>query len=148
MSLKDKLFDDLKEAMKQKDTVRKEADQMVRAGILQIEKDNKIELDDDGVIDVVVKELKKYSDVLPDYEKSGRQDSIDELNRKIEILKAYLPEQLTEEELTALIKETINDLGASSIKEMGKVMGAITPKINGRADKKLVGELVKKCLQG
>lgn len=147
MSLKEQLFADLKEAMKQKDTVLKDTVQMVRAGVLQIEKDKKIELDDDGVVEVVVKELKKCSDVLPDYEKSGRQDSIDELNRKMEILKSYLPEQLTEEELTALIKEKIEILGASSLKDMGKVMGALTPEIKGRADNKLAGEIVKKCLQ-
>lgn len=94
MSLKEQLFADLKEAMKQKDNVLKDTIQMVRAGVLQIEKDQKIELEDDGIIEVIVKEIKKYYDVLPDFEKSGRQDLIDELNKKITILKSYLPEQL------------------------------------------------------
>ena len=85
MSLKDKLMDDLKSAMKDKDTVRKNAVQMVRASVLQVEKDNKLTLDDEGVIEVVAKEVKKRKDVLPEYEKSGRQQLIDELGREIEI---------------------------------------------------------------
>ena len=81
MSLKDKLMLDLKEAMKDKDTIRKNTVQLVRSGVLQIEKDKKIELDDEGVLDVISKELKKRRDSMPDYVKSGRQDLIDNLNK-------------------------------------------------------------------
>ena len=102
MSLKDKLMDDLKSAMKDKDTIRKNAVQMVRASVLQVEKDNKITLDDEGVIEVVAKEVKKRKDVLPEYEKSGRQDLIDDLSREIEVLMAYLPQQMSEEEIEAV----------------------------------------------
>ena len=97
MSLKEQLFNDLKTAMKEKDTLKKEVIQIVRAGVLQIEKDNKIDnLDDDSVLSVISKEIKKINDVMPDFEKAGRQDLIDEANKKIELLKAYLPEQLSE----------------------------------------------------
>lgn len=147
MSLKEKLFSDLKQAMKDKDTIKKDVVQMVRAGILQIEKDNKVELEDDGVIGVVSKEIKKYSDVLPDFEKGGRQDLIDEVNQKIEILKSYLPEQLTEDAIKDIVSAAIAELGATSMKDMGKVMGSITPKIKGRADNKLVSEIIKSSLQ-
>lgn len=147
MSLKEQLFADLKEAMKQKDTILKDTVQMVRAGILQIEKDKKIELDDDGVIDVVAKELKKCYDVLPDYKKSGRTDLIDELNRRCEILKSYLPEQLTEDEIKAIVEKAISEADARSMKDMGKVMAIVSPKVKGRADNKTVGEIVKKSLQ-
>ncbi len=147
MSLKEQLFADLKEAMKQKDNILKDTVQMVRAGILQIEKDNKIELDDDGVIEVVAKELKKCCDVLPDYKKSGRTDLIDELTKRCEILKSYLPEQLTEDELKAVIAEAVIKTEAHSIKDMGKVMAAVLPKVKGRADNKTVGDIVKKTLQ-
>ena len=82
MSLKETLFQDLKTAMKDKDTVRKNTIQLVRAGVLQIEKDNHVELDDDGVLDVIAKELKKRRDSLPEFEKSGRTDLIDNLNKK------------------------------------------------------------------
>jgi len=146
MSLKSMLLEHMKESMKAKDTVRKDTIQIVRAGVLQIEKDKKIELDDSGVIEVISKELKKRQDVLPDYEKSGRQDSIAEIQRQIEILKGYLPEQLSENELVKIVDQTIGEVGAVSSKDMGKVMKAVSPKVKGRADNKLISEIVKRTL--
>lgn len=146
MSLKERLLQDMKASLKEKDTLRKDIIQIVRAGVLQVEKDNKIELDDSGVIDVISREMKKRYDVLPDYEKSGREDSISEINRQIEILKSYLPEQLSEDEVDRIVKETITETGSSSMKDMGKVMKEVSPKVKGRADSKLVSELVKKNL--
>ncbi len=147
MSLKETLLQDMKEAMKEKDTIRKNTIQLVRAGVLQIEKDKQIELDDEGVFDVIVKELKKRRDSLPEFEKSGRQDLIDNLNAEIAVLMGYLPEQMTDEEVEAVVKEAIEETGASTIKEMGKVMAIVTPKVKGRADNKKVSEFVKKHLQ-
>jgi len=146
VSLKEKLMDDLKTAMREKDTIRKNAVQMVRSSVLQIEKDNKITLDDEGVIDVISKEVKKRRDVLPDYVKSGRQELIDELNIEIKVLLVYLPQQLTEAEIDVLVKEAITEVGASSMKDIGKVITAIMPKTKGRADGKIINELVKKNL--
>lgn len=146
MSLKDKLMDDLKSAMKDKDTVRKNAVQMVRASVLQVEKDNKITLDDDGVIEVVAKEVKKRKDVLPEYEKSGRQDLIDELTREIEVLMVYLPQQMSEEEIEALVIDAIAQTEAKSMKDIGKVMAVIMPKTKGKADGKVINNFVKKHL--
>lgn len=148
MSLKEQLFADLKTAMKEKDTVRKDTVQLIRSGILQIEKDKKIELDEDGVLGVIAKQLKSRRDSLPEYEKSGRQDLIDKLNREIEILLGYLPEQLSEEEIQKIVEEAVAESGAASVKEMGKVMAIVTPKVKGRADNKVVGNLVRKMLQG
>lgn len=148
MTLKEKLFNDLKQAMKDKDSIKKDVVQIVRAGVLQLEKDNKIEnLDDDGVLTVISKEIKKLNDVLPDFEKGGRQDLIDEANQKINILKAYLPEQLSEDEIKNIIKTVVSETGACSMKDMGKVMGAVSAKTKGRADNKTVSELVKATLQ-
>ena len=146
MSLKEKLFADLKTAMKEKDAVKKDTVQLIRSGILQIEKDKKIELDDDAILDVIAKQLKQRRDSMPDYVKSGRTDLIEKLEQEIQILLSYLPEQLSETELEEIIRDTINELGASSIKDMGKVMGAVTPKVKGRADNKMVGAIVKKVL--
>lgn len=146
MSLKDKLMDDLKSAMKDKDTIRKNAVQMVRASVLQVEKDNKITLDDEGVIDVVVKEVKKRKDVLPEYEKSGRQELIEDLNREIEVLMAYLPQQMSEEEIEALVVDAIAQTEAKSMKDIGKVMAVIMPKTKGKADGKVINQFVKKHL--
>ena len=143
MSLKETLLQDLKVAMKEKDTIRKNTIQLVRAGVLQIEKDNHVELDDEGVLDVVAKELKKRRDSLPEFEKSGRTDLIDNLNKEIEVLLGYLPEQLTEDEIKKIVEETIAETGASSMKDMGKVMGAVSPKVKGRADNRVVSGYVK-----
>ena len=147
MSLKDKLLQDLKEAMKEKDTVRKNTVQLVRSGILQIEKDKKIELDDEGVLDVISKELKKRRDSMPDYVKSGRQDLIDNLNKEIEVLLTYLPKQLREDEIKVIVEEAVKETGAATMKDMGKVMANVTPKVKGRADNKIVSGLVKQMLQ-
>lgn len=146
MSLKDTLLQDMKEAMRDKDTIRKNTVQLIRSGILQIEKDNKIDLDDEAVLDVVAKELKKRRDSLPDFEKSGRMDLIDNLNKEIEILLKYLPEQLSESDIQKIVDETINEVGATTMKDMGKVMAALTPKVKGRADGKIVSTMVKKQL--
>ena len=147
MSLKEQLFADLKEAMKQKDNILKDTIQMVRAGILQIEKDKKIELEDDGVLEVITKEIKKCNDVLPDFEKSGRQDLIDELNQKLKILKSYLPEQLSVDEINQIVLFAIKEVNAQSMKDMGLVMKIASEKTKGRADGKTVSEIVKNCLQ-
>ena len=147
MPLKEQLFADLKSAMKEKDRIRKDTVQLIRSGILQIEKDEKIELDDEGIIDVIAKQLKSGRDSLPDFEKSGRTDLIEKLNKEIEILLNYLPEQLSESDIQKIIEETINEVGATSMKDMGKVMASITPKVKGRADNKIVSGYVKNLLQ-
>ena len=148
MSLKEQLFADLKTAMKEKDTLKKDTVQLIRSGILQYEKDNKVELDDEGVLDIISKQLKSRRDSLPDYVKSGREDLIEKLNKEIEILLSYLPEQLSEDEIQKIVEEAIAATGAASVKEMGRVMGMVNPKLKGRADMKVVGALVKKMLQG
>ena len=146
MALKEKLMEDLKAAMKDKDIVRKNTVQMVRSAILQYEKDNLCELDDEGVLDVIARELKKRRDVLPEYEKSGREDLIADMNKEIETLLAYLPAQLTAEELEVIVSEAIAAVGATSMKDMGKIMAAVMPKTKGRADGKMINAIVKEKL--
>lgn len=146
MALKERLMADMKLAMKNKDVIRKNTVQMVRSAILQYEKDNQTELDDEGIIDVIAKELRQRRDSLPDFEKSGREDLIANLKAEMAVLMEYLPEQLSEEELASVIQEAITQTGASSIKDMGKVMGIVTAKTKGRADAKLIGALAKKML--
>ncbi len=144
--IKDKLLEDMKTAMKEKDTIRKDAIQMVRAAVLQFEKDNKTELEDDGVIEIIAKEVKRYRDVLPDYEKSGREDLISEVNRKIEILMPYLPAQLSEQEIKEIVQQVINETSATSMRDMGKVMAVIMPKVKGRCDGRVVNQVIKEYL--
>lgn len=144
--LKEKLLEDLKNCMKDKNVVRKNVIQMVRAAILQVEKDNGITLDDNQIIDIIAKESKKRKDSLVDYEKSGREDLINELKEEIKILAEYLPKQLSMEEVEKIVKEVIEAEGATSMKDMGKVMKSAKAKIGAASDGKTINEVVKKCL--
>ncbi len=146
MSLKDKLLEDMKLAMKGKDTLKKNAVQMVRAAVLQIEKDEKVILNDEQILEVIAKEMKKRRDALVIFEKSDRQDLIDNLKAEIEILTTYLPPQLNEQEIEEIVLKAINDCGAASAKDMGKVMQMVMPNVKGRADGKIINQIVKKYL--
>lgn len=144
--LKEKLLQDFKEAMKEKNELKKNTIMMVRAAILQIEKDTQKELNDDAILEILAKEIKKRKDSLEDIEKSGREDLIKQVNDEMAIIKAYLPEELSLEELEKIIEEVIAETGATSMKDMGKVMQAAKAKTAGRADNKIINEIVKKKL--
>lgn len=144
--LKEKLLEDLKNCMKDKNVVRKNVIQMVRAAILQVEKDKQITLDDDQIIDIIAKESKKRKDSLVEYEKSGREDLINEIKEEIEILAEYLPKQLSIEEVEVIVKEVIKEENATSMKDMGKVMKAAKEKIGAASDGRTINEVVKKLL--
>lgn len=144
--LKEKLLEDLKNSMKDKNVVRKNVVQMIRAAILQKEKDNQIELSDEEIMQIIAKEAKTRKDALPDYEKSGREDLIKEVKEEIAIIEEYLPKQLTKEEILPIIQEIINKTGASSIKDMGKVMGEAKKQLGVSADGKTISECVKGLL--
>lgn len=148
MSLKENLLEDMKGAMREKDRIKKDTVQLVRAAVLQIEKDKKITLDDNGILEIISKEVKRRRDSLPDYEKSNRQDLIDDINTEIKILLKYLPEQLTESELEVIIKEAIESTGASSMREIGKIMQEVMPKVKGKADGRMINQISKKLLEG
>jgi len=144
--MKKKLLEDLKEAMKEKNEIKKNAIQMVRAGILQIEKDKGIELTDEQIIELISKEVKKRKDSIADYEKGGREDLVNQINEEIGYLEKYLPKQLTEEEITVIVKEIIAELGATTMKDMGKVMKAAKEKMGVTADGKTINKVVKENL--
>ena len=144
--MKKKLLEDLKEAMKEKNEIKKNAIQMVRAGILQIEKDKGIELTDEQIIELISKEVKKRKDSIADYEKGGREDLVNQINEEISYLEKYLPKQLTEEEITVIVKQIIAELGATTMKDMGKVMKVAKETIGAKADGKRINEAVKKIL--
>ena len=145
--LKEKLMEDLKNAMKEKQILRKNVVQMIRAAILQVEKDKQIELEDNQVLEIIAKESKKRKDSLEDYEKSGRQDLIEQVKQEIEIIAEYLPKQLSKEEIIPIIKDVITETGATTIKDMGKVMKSAKEKIGAAADGKLINEVVKELLK-
>lgn len=144
--LKEKLLEDLKEAMKDKNLIRKNTIQMIRAAILQVEKDKQIELSEDQVIEIIAKEAKKRKDAAADFENSGREDLIKQNNEEIAILSEYLPKQLTVEEIEEVVKKVIEETGATSMKEMGAVMKMSKEKIGAAAEGKAVSDVVKKLL--
>lgn len=146
MPLKKQLTADLKAAMKAKDKIRKDTITMIRAAVLQVEKDNHTELGDAEIVDVCAKQLKQRRDSLADFKKAGRQDLIDQTEREIEVIEDYLPRQLTRDEITAIVKETIAETGATSMKDMGPLMKALMPKMKGTADGKTVSQIVKEQL--
>ena len=146
MSLKEKLLIDLKDAMKARDTVRKDTIQLIRSAILQIEKDKKITLGDDEITEVLARELKSRRDALSDIEKSGRADLKEKADKEIEIILGYMPRQLSRDELETMVREAIAETGALSLKDMGKVMKAVMPKVKGRADGNIVNDIVKGLL--
>ena len=146
MTLAERLNEDLKLAMKSQDKFKLSVLRMVRAAIKNQEIERKRSLDDSEVIDVLSREIKQRRDSLQDFEKAGRTDLAEQVTAEIEIISAYLPKPLTEEEVTALVQQTIQETGASSKADMGKVMAALMPKVKGRADGKLVNRIVSQQL--
>jgi len=144
--LKEKLMQDLKDAMKEKDVIKKDTIQMVRAAILQIEKDKAIEVNDEKIIEIIAKEVKGKKDAIVDFEKGGRQDLIDQTNREIEILSEYLPKQLSKDEIKEIVKNVIDTVGATTMKDMGIVMKEAKSKIGAAADGRTINEVVKELL--
>lgn len=144
--LKEKLMEDLKVSMREKNNLRKNTIQMVRAAILQVEKDKGIEVDDNKILEIIAKEVKSKKDALVDFEKGGREDLISQTNEEIAILQEYLPKQLSHDELVEQIKEVIAKVGATSIKDMGIVMKEAKAQIGTAADGKSINEVVKELL--
>ncbi|MCA0384044.1 MAG: GatB/YqeY domain-containing protein [Firmicutes bacterium] len=148
MSLKELLMDDLKVAMRDKDVIRKSVITMLRAAVKQVEVDQRIELDDEAIIDIIAKQIKQKNNAIVEFKNGDRQDLVELTEKEIELLMKYLPEQLTEDELVKIVDEAMTSTGASSMKDMGKVMGIVTNATKGKADGKLVADLVKKALSG
>ncbi len=144
--LKEKLMEDLKKSMKEKNEVRKNTIQMVRAAILQIEKDKGVTVEDDKIIEIIAKEVKSKKDALVDFEKAERADLIEQTNTEIAILQEYLPKQLTKEEIKKELEVVIAEVGATSMKDMGMVMKEAKVRIGAAADGRTINEVVKELL--
>ncbi len=147
MSLKDQLMSDFKDAMKAKDEVRKNTISFARAAIKQYEIDNRKELDDEGIIAILAKQVKMRKDALSDFEKAGRMDLADAYKQEIEVLQKYLPAQLSADEIRDIVKATAADLGIEGGKQnMGKLMGAVMGKVKGVADGNDVRKIIEEFL--
>lgn len=146
MSLKKQLMDDLKTAMKEKDRLRKTTVTLLRAEIKRFEVDERRDIKEEEIIDLISRQIKQKKSAILDFRRGDREDLAVEAESEIDILMAYLPKQLTEEELKAIIEEAIEALEAKTMKDMGKVMGRIRNDIKGRADGKTASDMVKALL--
>ena len=144
--MKEKLMEDLKMAMKNKDIVKKNTIQMIRAAILQTEKDKQIELDDNGILEIISKKVKQKNDALEQFEKADRQDLVEQTKLEINILKEYLPKQLSREEVEQIVVDLSRTLGIFDMKGMGTLIKSAKAKIGAGSDGKTISEVVKKVL--
>ena len=148
MSLREILQTDMKQAMKDRENgkLRLAVLRMVWAAIRNKEIDEKTELNDDAVLAVIMKEVKQREDTIKEVRDANRPDVVEKNQQEIDVLKKYLPQQLSDDELKAIVEEAIAKTGAKSMKDMGKVMGEVSPKVKGRADNRVVSGYVKKLL--
>ena len=148
MSLKDQLIEDLKQAMRQGDERRRSTLRLVMAAIKNAEIEKRRELDEGDLLAILAKEAKQRHESIAQFEKGGRQDLVDQENAELQILLAYLPEQWSREEIEAKARETIEEVGATSPAQMGQVMRLLMPMMKGKADGKLVNQVVRELLAG
>jgi uncharacterized protein YqeY len=148
MSLKDDIMAEMKAAMKAKNQNRLTTIRMLQAAIQRKEVDERIQLDDAQVTAVAEKLIKQSRDAIAQYEKAGRQELADKEKADIDVWQTFLPEQLGDTEIDQLVTAAISESGASSMKDMGKVMGLLKPKLAGRADMGQVSAKIKAALNG
>ena len=148
MSLKQRISEDIKTAMRAKDTERLSALRLLSSAIKQREVDERIELTDDDVVAVIDKMLKQRRDSISQFQAGGRQDLVDQEQFEVKVLGAYMPQQLTEQDIEQAVNAVISAAEAKSAQDMGKVMAALKPQLAGRADMAKVSALVKARLVG
>ena len=147
MSLMEKLTVDMKETMKQGEKERLSVIRLVRGAVRQAEIDGKKTLSDDEIIGVITKEVKMRRDSIEEFERGGRSDLVEKTQAEIAILMPYLPAQLSPDEVRQFVETAVAEVGATTAKDMGKVMGVLMPRVKGRADGKLVNEIVRSILK-
>ena len=145
-SLKERISQDTKDAMRAKDKARLGVLRLVSAAIKQKEVDERTEVDDVGVLAILEKMVKQRRDSIAQYEKAGRDDLLEQEQFEVGIIQEFMPEQLSETEIEALVDEAVQASGAASMKDMGKVMDMLKPKLAGRADMGMVSQLIKRRL--
>jgi len=148
MTLKEQFTEEMKQSMKSGDKLRLSTVRLLLSEIKNAEIRKKGDLTDEETLGIVAKEVRKRKEAIEGFEKGGRQDLVDKETSELEILQGYLPEQISEDELRRIVKETITEVGASSPSDLGKVMGSLMPRVKGKADGKLVNQIVREMLQG
>jgi uncharacterized protein len=145
-NIKLRIQEDIKDAMRTHEQHRRDALRFLSAAIKRLEIDKRIELNDDQVLSVIEKQIKQHRDSIEQYEKAGRNELAEKEKFELDILQHYMPEPLAETEIDKLIQEAINATNASSIRDMGKVMGLVKTKMQGRADMSIVSTKIKTLL--
>ena len=148
MSIKGKLTEDLKQALRQGDEQRKSTLRLVMAAIKNVEIEKRRELDEGELLAIIAKEVKQRHESIAEFQTGNRQDLADREEAELQILLAYLPEQLSQEEIELKARQVIEEVGATSPAQMGQVMGRLMPMMAGRADGKLVSQVVNELLAG
>ena len=146
MSLKQQLKDDLKTAMREKNIIKRDTIRAINTMIKQIEVDERKDLNDDDVIKLIQKGIKQREESISQYKEASRDDLVEKEQNEVDVFREYLPKQLSDEELEVGMKELISEIGATSIKDMGKIMGQASKKFAGVADGKRINEMTKKLL--
>jgi len=146
MNLKETLKEDLKTAMRDKEVVKRDAIRAINTMIKQIEVDNRVELGDEDIIKLIQKGIKQREEAIAQYSTANRIDLVEKEQEQIDVFALYLPKQLTDEELETIIQTIITETGATSMKDMGKIMNPAKEKIGGSADGKRINDMVKKLL--
>ena len=146
MSLKERIVADMKTAMRNRETVKLETIRLLRAAIQRKEVDSRTELEDSGVLQIVQKQVKQCKDAASQFQQGGRSDLADREQAHVVILETYLPAQLSDAEMDALVEEAIQQTGATSMKEMGQVMGVVKSRAQGQADMGVISGKIKSIL--
>lgn len=147
MSLKEQVRLDLADAMRSGDKEKRDTLRLLMAAIKQVEVDQQVELDDAGVLTVLEKQAKQRRESIEEYSAAGRQDLVDEEQAQLVLIESYLPEQMSRDQIADIASKVIDEVGARDPKDMGKVMGRLMPMLKGKADGRLINEVVRELLQ-
>ena len=147
MTMKSRLADDLKQAMRDRDVLRRDVIRYLRSEVRNQEIRDQKDIDDAGVIQVLSRQAQQRRDSIEIYKEAGRQDLVDKEESELSVITAYLPQQMTSEEITDLVLQVVSDVGATGPGDIGKVMGAIMPQVRGKAEGREVNTIVQQTLR-
>ena len=147
MSIRERLEEDIRNAMRSRSQQRLEALRFLKSAINRVEIDRRVTLDDEGITEVIVRQVKDRRDSIRMFQEGNRQDLVEKESADLVVLEEYMPPQLNEDELLALIEETIRQVGAETIRDKGKVMGRLMPQVQGKADGQQVNAIVTRLLE-
>lgn len=148
MTLKERISQETKAAMRAKEVLRRDTLRMIHAALRYVEIDSRKTLDDEGVLEVLAKEAKKRREAIEHYQNAGRQDLVDKETAELKVIEDFLPRQLSRDEILVVVRQAVQELGATQPSQLGLVMKEVLPRVKGQADGKLVSQVVREVLAG